>query len=150
MQIRHVAALLGYDKPQILEIFKNTLPIRLYWVLFPIDDLNLAVETAKRILTKEKIDRQLEGQATSTPFMKVRDGYNNTTAKPLTFNMQVWLEDKIDKLTSMMRKLTAQGSKQDKQYKPKIYQGKKRRQMKHNYDQGSYWTRNRSISFNVI
>ena len=55
--IRQVAALLGYGKPQVLEVFKNMLPMRLYWVLFPIEDLRLAVETAKRILTKEKIDR---------------------------------------------------------------------------------------------
>ena len=57
--IRQVAALLGYDKPQVLEVFKNTLPTRLYWVLFPIEDLRLAVETTKRILTRERIDRQL-------------------------------------------------------------------------------------------
>ena len=37
---------------------------------------------------------------------------------------------KIDKLTSMMSKLTAQGNKQDKQFKCKIYQGKKRGQTK--------------------
>ena len=46
--------LLGYQELQILEVFKNTLPTRLYWVLFPIADLQQAVETAKRILTKEK------------------------------------------------------------------------------------------------
>ena len=54
IHIRQVAALLGYGKPQALEVFKNTLPMRLYWVLFSIEDLRLAVETAKRILTKEK------------------------------------------------------------------------------------------------
>ena len=32
--IRHVAALLGYGKPWVLGIFKNTFPTRLYWVLF--------------------------------------------------------------------------------------------------------------------
>ena len=32
--IREVAALLCYDKPWVLEVFKNTLPMRLYWVLF--------------------------------------------------------------------------------------------------------------------
>ena len=37
--IRQVATLLGYGEPQILEVFKNTLPIRLYWVLFPLDNL---------------------------------------------------------------------------------------------------------------
>ena len=76
--------------------------------------------------------------------MKVRDGYNNTT-EAATFNMQDRLDDKIDKLTSMMSKLTAQGNKQDKQFKPKIYQGK-RGQTKQNYDQGNYWTRIRSNS----
>ena len=52
-----VATLLGYGEPQILEVFKNILPTKLYWVLFPIEDLRQAVETAKRILTKQKIDR---------------------------------------------------------------------------------------------
>ena len=42
--------------------FKNTLPTKLYWVLFPIEDLRQAVKIVKRILTKEKIDRQLAGQ----------------------------------------------------------------------------------------
>ena len=54
--IRQVAALLGYVKPQILEVFKNTFPTKLYWILFPIEDLRQAVETAKRISTKEKLD----------------------------------------------------------------------------------------------
>ena len=52
--IRQVAALLGYGKPQVLELFKNALTMKLYWVPFPIEDLRLGVETAKRILTKEK------------------------------------------------------------------------------------------------
>ena len=37
--IRHVAALLDYGEPLVLEVFKNTLPTKLYWVLFPIEDL---------------------------------------------------------------------------------------------------------------
>ena len=67
--IRQVAALLGYGEPQILEVFKNILPTKLYWILFPIEDLRQVVEIAKRILTKEKLDRQLTGQSSSTPFM---------------------------------------------------------------------------------
>ena len=54
--IRQVATLRGYGKPQVLEVFKNTLSTRLYWVLFPIEDLRQSVETAKRIVRKEKID----------------------------------------------------------------------------------------------
>ena len=41
--IGQVATLLGYGEPQILEVFKNTLPTKLYCALFPIDDLRLAV-----------------------------------------------------------------------------------------------------------
>ena len=54
-RIRQVANLLGYQDPQILEVFKNTLPTKLYWVLFLKMDLRQTVETAKKILTKEKI-----------------------------------------------------------------------------------------------
>ena len=73
---RQVAALLGYGEPQILEVFKNTLPTKLYWILFPIEDLRQAVEIAKRILTKGKLARQLTGQSTSTPFISIRDGHH--------------------------------------------------------------------------
>ena len=63
--IRQVAALLGYGEPQMLEVFKTHSPQKLYWILFPIEDLRQAVEIAKRILTKEKLDTQLTGQSTS-------------------------------------------------------------------------------------
>ena len=117
--IGQVATLLGYGKSQILEVFKDTLPMRLYWVFFPIEDLRLVVETVKRILTKEKIDRQLAGQSSSTPFMNIRDWYNSK--KVVTFDMQDNLDDKIDRLTAMVSKTTAQGNNQkNKQFKPKI------------------------------
>ena len=74
-RIRQVANLLGYQEPQILEVFKNTLSTKLYWVLFPIMDLRQAVETAKRILMKEKIDRQLAGQTSLIPFISIRNNY---------------------------------------------------------------------------
>ena len=62
IRIRKVGTLLGYGEPQILEVFKNTLPTKLYWILFPIEDLRQAVDMAKRILTKEKLDKELTGQ----------------------------------------------------------------------------------------
>ena len=52
--IRQVALLLGYGEPHILEVFKNTLHTKLYWVLFPIEDLRQAVETAKKNINKRK------------------------------------------------------------------------------------------------
>ena len=33
-RIRQVAALLGYGEPEILKVFKNTMPNRLYWAYF--------------------------------------------------------------------------------------------------------------------
>ena len=56
--VKQVATLVNYGDPQILELFKNTLPSRLYYMLYQIDDLRMAVETAKRLLTKEQIDKK--------------------------------------------------------------------------------------------
>ena len=112
--IMQVATLLGYQEPQILEVVKHTLPTKLYWVLFPIIDLRQAVEAAKRILTKEKIDRQLAGQTSSTLFMSIRDGYN----KWITFDATEGIEQKIDKLMTMMGKLVTEDEEQNKLFKP--------------------------------
>ena len=123
--IRQVATLLGYGEPQILEVFKNTIPTKLYLILFPIDDLRQAVETVKRILTKEKIDRQLSGQSSSTPFISMKDNHRR-----VTFDTGDELGDKMDKLTEMIRKLAARDSRSGRQFKPQIYQGKRRGQNK--------------------
>ena len=102
------------------------------------------VETAKRILTKEKIDRQLAGQLSLTLCMNIRDGHNSK--KEDTFETPDRLYDKIDKLTSMITKLTAQGNSENKQFKPKIYQDKRRGQTRNYYDQGNCQNRYRSNS----
>ena len=52
--IRQVATLVGYGEPQILEVFKTTLPTKLFWILFLIEDLRQAVETAKKNTNKRK------------------------------------------------------------------------------------------------
>ena len=113
---RQVAALLGYREPQILEVFKNTLPTKLCWILFPIEDLRQAVETVKRILTKEKLDKQLSGQSSSTPFMGIRDSHN----RKVSFDTKEELGDKIDKLAVMIGKLTTRDSGAVRQFKPQI------------------------------
>ena len=102
IRIKQVARLLGYEDPQVLEVFKNTVPNRLYWVLFPIDNLCDAVETAKRFLTKEKIDRQMTGQS-STPFMKLSD----KKMKSVTFETKEALErtsENMERMTALMDK----------------------------------------------
>ena len=104
-------------------MFKNTLPTKLCWVLFPIADVRQVVETAKRILTKEKIDRQLVGQAYLTPFMSARDGLK----KRVTFNTSDNLEQKIDRLTVMIGKLVMEDEGQSKPFKPQVYQSNRGR-----------------------
>ena len=116
--VRRVANLLGYQEPQILEVFKNTLPMKLYWVLFPIMDLRQVVETAKRWLMKEKIDRQLEGQTPLRPFMSIKDNFN----KKVTFDMTDDIEQMIDKLTLMIGKLVTEDKGQSEPFKPQVYQ----------------------------
>ena len=120
--IRQVAALSGYGEPQILEVFRNTLPTKLYWILFPIDDLRQAVETAKRILTKEKLDRQLTRQSFSTPFMSIRDGHH----RRVSFDTKEELGNKIDKLAMTIGKLAAKDSGTGGQFKPPIHQSRGR------------------------
>ena len=59
--VKQVAALLNYGEPQILELFKNTLSSKLYYMVYHINSLREAVETAKHMLTKEQIDKQKSG-----------------------------------------------------------------------------------------
>ena len=70
------------------------------------------VDTAKRILTKEKLDKQLTGQTPTSPFMSVRDG----TYRRVSFHTRDELGDKIDKLTVVMIKLAAKDSHERKPF----------------------------------
>ena len=138
--IRQVAALLGYGEPQILEVFKNTLPTKLYWILFPIEDLRQAVETAKRILTKEKLDRQLTGHTLSSPFMSIREGQHS---RRVSFDTREELGDKIDRLVAIIDKLTAKDSGKVRPFKPQIHQNRDRGQNR-GCNQRNYQNRYRS------
>ena len=89
-------------------------------MLFPIEDLKQAVYTAKRILTKEKLDKQLTGQIPTSSFMSVRDG----TDRIVSFNTREELGEKIDKLTVVMSKLAAKDSYERKPFKPQIYKSR--------------------------
>ena len=76
LRMSKVMALLNYGGMQILENFKNTLWYRLYSTLINVNNLRDAIDLAKRVLTKEKLDRQLTGQS-STPFMKTTSNSNS-------------------------------------------------------------------------
>ena len=109
--------------------------------MFPIEDLRQAVETAKRILTKEKLDKQLTGQTSTSPFMSIRDG----TERKVSFNARDELGDKIDKLTVMMGRLAARDSNDKRPFKPQIYKsrGSYPHSQNRNYNQRSYQNRSR-------
>ena len=136
--IRQVATFLGYGESQILEVFKNTLPTKLYWILFPIEDQKQAVETAKRILTKEKVDKQLTEQTSTSPFMSIREGAN----RKVSFDTRDELGDKTDKLTVMLGRLAAKDNSKKRPFKPQIYQSRGRGQNR-GYSQRNYQNRNR-------
>ena len=125
-------------EPQILEVFKNTLPTKLYWILFPIEDLRQAVETAKRILTKEKLDKQLTGQASTSPFISIREG----TSRKVSFDTRDELGDEIDKLMVMIGRLAARDNNDTRPFKPQIHQSRGRGQNR-SYSQKNYQNRNR-------
>ena len=147
--IKEVAAHLGYGELQILEVFKNTLPTKLYWILFPIEDLKQVVEIAKRILTKEKLDKQLMGQSSSIPFMSIGNDHQRT----VSFDTKEELGKKIDMLAIMIGKLATRDSRTNKQLKPQIHQSRGRGQNRnYNYNQRNHQDRyrpnNRSNSKN--
>ena len=145
-----VAAMLNYGEMQILENFKNTLPYRLYSMLINVNNLRDAIDLAKQVLTKEKLDRQLTGQS-STPFMKVTSNNDchspqNQQKKGVTFDAMEMLErnsDCIDRLTTLVSDLKMTMDRKQPQYKPKIYQGRPQNQ---NVDRQNFTPRNRSFS----
>ena len=95
-----------------------------------INNLRDAINLAKRVLTKEKLDRQLTGQS-SSPFMRVTSNDNhslpNSNKRGVTFDVMETLDrnsDCIDKLTSLVNTLKMTIDKKQSPYKPNIYQSR--------------------------
>ena len=150
LRMSQVAAMLNYGEMQILENFKNTLPYRLYSTLINFNNLRDTIDLAKRMLTKEKLDRQLAGQS-STPFMKATSNGDSHSPqshhkKSVTFDAMKTLErnsDCIDRLTLLVSDLKMTMDRKQPQYKPKIYQGRSQNQ---NMGRQNFAPRNRSFS----
>ena len=99
--------------------------------------MQLPVETEKRILTKEKIGRQLAGQPSSIPFMNIQEEHN----KRVTFDMTDGLEQEIDKLMVIIGKLVTKDNGQNRQFKLQVYQTNRGRgQIRCNYEQRGFKT----------
>ena len=89
---------------------------------------------AERVLTMEKLDRQLTGKS-SNPFMKATINDNcltqNNHKKGVTFDAMETLErnsDCIDRLTSLVSNMKMKMDRKQSPYKPRIYQGRSRNQ----------------------
>ena len=86
-----------------------------------------AVDATKRVLTKEKLDKQLSGQAgTTTPFMKV--GNISQSGKKVSFNVQDPIREQLENFTSMVYNLSMQKEESNKPFKLQIYQKRGREQ----------------------
>ena len=114
-----------------------------------VNNLRDAIDLAKRVLTKEKLDRQLTRQ-TSTPFMKVTINDNHSTQnnpkKGVIFDAMGTLERNsncIDRLTSLVSNMKMTIDRKQSPYEPRIYQGRSRNQ---NMNQQNFTPRNRSFS----
>ena len=133
----------------MLEYFKNTLLYRLYLTLINVNNLTDAIDLAKRVLTKEKFDRQLTGQY-STPLMRAKCNDNhsapNSNKRGVTFDVMEMIERNtncIDNLTSLVSVMKMTIDQKQSPYKPKIYQGRSRNQTR---NQLNFTPRNRSFS----
>ena len=105
-KVKQVAALLDYGEPQILELFKNTLPSRHYCMLYQIDDLRVAVEMGKRLLIKEQMDKKA-GQSIISPFMQVSQN-KDKMEKKVSFSAIEAMKrtmNSIKRLTSLMDRM---------------------------------------------
>ena len=111
--------------------------------------LNAIIEIAKRILIKEKIDKQKTGQSSATPFMKATQDKSKKSEKGVSFGELQTKEtidrhsNSIDKLTSLLNKLNMKLDRQEAQYTPAVYQNRNRG---HSQRQNNYGYRNRSYS----
>ena len=121
----------------------------MYSTLINVNNLRDTIDLAKRVLMKEKLDRQLTGQS-STPFMRMANSDKHSTQtnnkRGVTFDMMETLErnsDSIDKLTSLVSDMKMTIVRKQSLYKPRIYQDRARNQ---NRNQQNLTPRNRSFS----
>ena len=90
------------------------------------NNLRDVIDLAKRVLTEEKLDRQLTGQS-STPFIRASSNDNhsvlNSNKRGMTFDAMETLErnsDCIDKLMSVVSTMKITIDKKQSPYKPRF------------------------------
>ena len=86
-------------------------------MVYHINNLREAVETAQQMLTKEQIDKQKSGQSSVSPFMKVNQQSPKKSSKNVSFSAMETIQkqgDSIDKLTSFMNELSTKLDRREK------------------------------------
>ena len=94
-------------------------------MLYQINDLRVAVETAKRLMIKEQMDKKV-GQSIASPFMQVSQN-KDKTEKRVSFNTIEAIErtsDSIERLASLMDRMDTKLDRREDQYRPRVYQGR--------------------------
>ena len=90
--------MLGYNEGHLLEFFKCSLHTRYYFLLeYKILE---AVESAKHVVTEEKLEKQIAGQS-STPYMSLKT-YPSEKHESVRFYEHKLLDNQIDRLAKVM------------------------------------------------
>ena len=117
-------------------------------MLYHIDNFREAVEMAKRILTKEQMDKKV-GQSSASPFMQVNQSSSKSKdkmEKKVTFGAVEAMErttDSIERLASLMDRMDTKLDRREDPYRPRVYQVRNRGC---SYRQNNHDSRNRSYS----
>ena len=110
--------------------------------------LTLMVEMAKRVFTKEQMDKKA-GQSSASPFMQISQSSSKNrdkTEKKDSFSAVEAMErttDSIERLASLMDRMDTKLDRREDQYRPRVNQG---RSIGCSYRQNNYGSRNRSYS----
>ena len=100
-------------------------------MLYHIDNLREAVETAKRVLAKEQMDKKA-GQSSASPFMQISHSSSKNKykmEKKICFSAVEAMErttDSIERLASLMGRMDIKLDRREDQYRPRVYQGRSR------------------------
>ena len=99
LRLKQCAQMLKLNEGQVLELFKYTLPTIYYYLLCCIQNLREAVESAKCVVTKGNLDKQLVGQR-STPYMSLKI-HSSEKQKSVKFDEYKLLEKQINRLVEV-------------------------------------------------
>ena len=96
-------------------------------MLYQINDLRVVVETGKRLLIKEQLDKKA-GQSIASPFMQVNQNKDKMEKKVSLSAVEAMERtiDSIERLASLMDRMDTKLDRREDQYRPRVYQGRNR------------------------